>query len=116
MRTCASRCLSTSREVTSRPISRTRSLLQGEPAAPTLFNITLETVANKFQKRAEERIGAFLMKESDCVLILFADNYGLISNFADKLNDVHQQWITLLMEHGWKVPPGRSLLGFYGPR
>ena len=42
-------------ETTSEEIERTRSLPQGDPAAPMLFNIVLDTLAIRFENLARSR-------------------------------------------------------------
>ena len=42
-------------ETTSEEIQRTRSLPQGDPGAPIIFNLILDTLAIGFAKAAKER-------------------------------------------------------------
>ena len=46
------------KEAASEEIPRTRSLPQGDPAAPMIFNLILDTLASRFAKIAEkEKLG-----------------------------------------------------------
>ena len=87
------------------PVSRTRSLLQGDPAAPALFNATLDVPATAFQKKArQEGWGYTLDGNINLSLVLFADNFWLIAKNPNELSKMLKCWLELLAEFGWKVP------------
>ena len=66
------------RETTSEEVPRTRSLPQGDPSAPMIFNVILYTLAEKFLATAAERKRGQELSDGSWVnLILFADNYWL---------------------------------------
>ena len=67
-------------EATSGEVTRTRSLPQGDPAAPMIFNMILDTLAEKFLvTAATKEWGMRLCDNSWVSLILFADNYWLVA-------------------------------------
>ena len=62
-------------EATSEEIERTRSLPQGCPAAPMLFNIILDALAIGFENLARSRKWGKQLQDGSWVdLVLFADN------------------------------------------
>ena len=92
-------------ETVSAEITRTRSLPQGDPAAPTIFNVTLDTRAEKFLKTAKKRgWGKQLQDRSWVSLVLFADNYWLVATSPQMLQAMTVEWLRLLGEVGWKTP------------
>ena len=67
-------------ETTNEEVEGKRSLPQGDPVAPMLFNIILDTLAIRFEKMAgRKKWGKQLQDGSWVDLILFADNYWLIA-------------------------------------
>jgi hypothetical protein len=67
----------------SKPISRTRSLLQGDPLAPApaLVDAILDTPAIEFEKICEANgWGINLNQGSRLYFFLFADNFRLFAN------------------------------------
>eukprot|EP00973_Karenia_brevis_P092875 12414490-Karenia_brevis.AAC.1 len=91
--------------VQSPPVHRTRSLLQGDPAAPTLFNATLDQPARLFHAKAQvERWGIEMPDGSFLAFLLFADNFWMIANSARELSVMTKHWLQLLAEYGWGVP------------
>ena len=92
-------------ETYSEHVGRTRSLLQGDPAAPALFNATLDVPAVAFQKKArQEGWGYKLDGNTNLSLVLFADNFWLVATSPDELNKMLRYWLELLADFGWQVP------------
>ena len=61
-------------ETTSGEIERTRSLPQGDPAAPNLFNNTLDILAVHTRVQAK-KVGKQLVDGTWVDIILFRDNF-----------------------------------------
>ena len=95
--------------VRSAPINRTRSLLQGDPSAPAIFNAALDLVASRFCTLASERGWGYRLDDGSLLsLLLFADNFWIVSTSAHELEDMTKAWLHLLGEHGWNVPAGEA--------
>ena len=92
------------REVRSHKVQRTRSLLQGDPAAPKIFNATLDVPVSTFCRMAEQKGWGFKL---DCGtrihLLLFADNFWLVAVSAEQLSAMTAAWLDLLEQAGWSV-------------
>ena len=98
-------------ETTSGGITRTRSLPQGDPSAPMIFNIILDTVAEKFITTARNKEwGMRLCDDSWVDLILFADNYWLAATLPQMLKAMTCEWLRLLGEVGWLTPAEELIL------
>ena len=92
-------------EVKSDRIPRTRSLLQGDPAAPAIFNAALDIPAGRFCKHARRKgWGIQLENGTNVSLILFADNFWVLAKSAQELSETTTYWLSLLQSHGWDVP------------
>ena len=66
--------------IRSEPIRRTRSLYQGDPAAPYIFNCTLDGPASRFCEICHKRKWSIRLDDGTLVsLILFADNFWLFA-------------------------------------
>ena len=92
-------------ETTSDEIERTRSLPQGDPAAPMLFNIILDTLAIRIEILARRRKWGKQLQDGSWVdLILFADNYWLIATNPMMLEKMTEACLDLLGEYGWETP------------
>ena len=62
------------------PISRTRSVPQGDPGMPTYFNATLDKPAAVFLEICQDREWGFRLADGTFLgILLFADNYWLIA-------------------------------------
>ena len=86
-------------------IGRTRSLPQGDPAAPALFHCALDIVASEFLSIARQQNRGLPLSHGDNVsLMLFADNFWLVATSAKQLSAMMIQWIRLLHGAGWRVP------------
>ena len=92
-------------EVQSRKVLRTRSLPQGDPAAPELFNVTLDVPAAKFCELSIRQGWGFKL---DCgtrvALVLFADNFWIFAESPCQLSAMTAAWLDLLEGDGWSVP------------
>ncbi len=71
-------------DLETRAIHRTRSLLQGDPAAPTLFNYTLDEPLTNFQNLCQRnkwgiRLQDDLQDPFYLGIICFADNYWILA-------------------------------------
>ena len=88
-------------ETTSGEVTRTRSLSQGDPAAPMIFNMTLDTVADKFLVAVgTKEWGMRICDDSWVSLILFADNYWLVATSPTMLSAMTNEWLRFLGEVG----------------
>ncbi len=75
---------------------------QGDPAAPCLFNITLDRLAYRFtQLCRKKRWGKKLEGGKWVDIILFADNYWLVAVNPKMLENMTIAWLDLLAEYGW---------------
>ena len=113
------RCRSTfvlSPKVASQPIGRSRSLLQGDPAAPDIFNAVLDKAAQKFQQLSREKGWGYRLCDGSFVdLLLFADNFWIVSTNAHELTEMTAAWLEILTEFGWNVPLGEAVWCTTGP-
>ena len=92
-------------ETTSGEVKRTRSLPQGDPAAPMLFNLTLDTLDTRFAAHAARNKWGKLLQDGTWVnIILLADNYSLVATSADMLRAMTEKWLDLLAEYVWEAP------------
>ena len=89
----------------SEEIERSRSLPQGDPAAPCLFNITLDKLASNFILLCRRRRWGKKLEDGSWVdIILFADNYWLVAVNPKMLENMTIAWLDLLAEYGWETP------------
>ena len=89
----------------SKPIRRTRSLRQGDPAAPDIFNAALDYVADQFVNWCHANgFGIKLNNGIHLSLVLFADNFWLFATSPTMLETMMQKWLDLLSAYGWEVP------------
>ncbi len=92
-------------ETTSAEVKRTRSLPQGDPAAPMLFNLILGTLATRFAALAVENGWGKRLQDGTWVnIILFTDNYWLVATNARMLKKMTEKWLDLMSEYGWETP------------
>ena len=89
----------------SSPVKRTRSLYQGDPAAPQIFNAVLDGIASTFMGLAASH-GWGLRIDSDTLLsiVLFADNFWLVATSPAELRSMTEAWLGLLKQAGWSAP------------
>ncbi len=86
-------------------VERTQSLPQGDPAAPMIFNLILDTLASRFAKIAEENEWGFRLLDGTWIyLVTFADNYWLMATSPSMLRNMTSAWLALLAEYGWETP------------
>jgi hypothetical protein len=88
----------------SRRITRERSLIQGDPAAPYLFNMALDFVIRDFVFICKERGWGYSVDGTFIPILVFADNFWLISNSPSHLENMLKVWLECLQTKGWKVP------------
>ena len=70
-----------------------------------IFNLVLDTIAEKFiQTAVEKEWGMRLQDKSWFNPILFADNYWLVATSPYMLSDMTNEWLRLLGEAGWETP------------
>ena len=87
------------------PISRTRSVPQGDPGMPTYFNATLDKPAAVFLKICQDREWGFRLADGTFLgILLFADNYWLIARSNVVLTEMLAKWLELLRLWGWNTP------------
>jgi hypothetical protein len=73
-------------QTTSKEVERTRSFPQGDPAAPMILNLVLDTIAETFIKTALQKGWGKQLQDGSWVnLIMFADNYWLVAASAKML-------------------------------
>ncbi len=81
-------------ETTSGEITRTRSVPQGDPAAPMNFNLILYTIADKLIETVVRKGWGMRLQDKSWVnLILFADNYWLVATSPSMLSDMTNEWL-----------------------
>ena len=94
-------------ETTSEHIERTRSLPQGDPAAPMLFSIILDTLAVRFEKMARRsQWGKQLQDDTWGRLdpsFLLADSCWLVATDPGMLERMTVAWLSLLGECCWET-------------
>ncbi len=92
-------------QTTSKEVDRTRSFPQGDPAAPMIFNLVLDTIAETFIKTAIQKGWGKKLQDGSWVnLIMFADNYWLVATSAQMLTLMTREWLSLLERVGWETP------------
>ena len=91
---------------TSPELLRTRSLFQGDPAAPVLFNASLDEVVSSFHRRCQfEKWGIEIETGTYLGIFCYADNYWLVATSASMLQSMLATWLLLLGEAGFHTPP-----------
>lgn len=91
--------------IRSDPVCRTRSLCQGDPSAPAVFNCVLDDIAEQFCRKANEKNwGIKLGGGQRLSLLLFADNFWLVATSPRELAEMSTLWMTLLSGAGWQAP------------
>jgi len=103
-------------DVSSTPVARTRSLIQGDPSAPAVFNATLDVPASEFCAVAAEKGWGYRLDDGSFIaLLLFADNFWLVSTSPAELARMTEVWLDILKRHGWSVPLGEATWCSTGP-
>jgi hypothetical protein len=96
-------------------LPRTRAIWQGDPSAPHLFNATLDLIAVRFTTIAKRNKWGWPYKVGDNMehlcLLLFADNYWLITTSPQELQAANDCWQSLLKEFGWHTDVGDLTYG-----
>jgi len=93
--------------VSSRTVSRTRSLIQGDPSAPGKFNVILDvSVCEKFLHKAHQEGWGISLDDGqeNLSLILFADNYWLIGKNPSETQAMTEFWLECLAAAGFRTP------------
>ncbi len=91
-------------QTTSKEVDRTRSFPQGDPAAPMIFNLVLDTLAETLTKTATQKGWGKRLQDGSWVnLIMFADNYWLVATSAKMLSFMTCEWLRLLERIGWDM-------------
>jgi hypothetical protein len=89
-------------------IKRSWALLQGDPLAPKLFNITLDELAERFNRKALTMRWGWPIKgargNTYICLLLFADNFWIVATSPKELQNANDYWQQLLKEAGWHAP------------
>lgn len=92
-------------ETTSEGVFRTRSLFQGDPAAPTIFNCALDVVAGKFHSVCQSRQwGVRIAGNFYLGIICYADNYWLFATSRCMLEDMLGEWLNSLEKVEFHTP------------
>ena len=91
-------------KLSTRYVSRERSLIQGDPAAPYLFNASLDSAIVAFTLKCDEQGWGYLINEVNIPILVFADNFWILSKSPSHLQDMFQCWLLILAERGWQVP------------
>jgi hypothetical protein len=90
--------------IETKPIVRFRGLLQGDPAAPFLFNYALDIPLWQLEEEAQENKWGVKLKGRYRCIILFADNYWIIATSPQEWTAIATRWLTLIRQHGWDSP------------
>ena len=88
----------------SRPISRTRSLVQGDPAAPTLFNTTLDDCLRFFVTTVFLKKWGVKLRGGYIHHLFFADNAWLMATSLAMLASMVSVLVEALNLFGWSMP------------
>ena len=85
---------------TTRAIRRTRSIPQGDPAGPDLFNVVVDDLAYDFQEMAARRDWGVQLNGLRVSIILFADNFWLFATSPAMLQAMLRAWQLILQKAG----------------
>ena len=88
----------------SRPIQRTRSLVQGDPSAPTLFNTTLDDCLRVFVTTAFLMEWGVKLHNVSIHHLFFADNAWLLATSLPMLASMISALLEALTLFGWSMP------------
>ena len=81
-----------------------RSLVQGDPSAPSLFNLILDGPVFEFEQECRRRGWGFDLDGFAVPIILFADNCWLLAKNPKELQEMTAVWIKFLTEHNFHIP------------
>ena len=90
--------------ISTRYVKRERSLVQGDPAAPYLFNVCLDSAIEEFVEECQRHGWGYDLDGMLLPILVFADNFWLISNSPIHLQVMFRVWLHILKDHGWHVP------------
>ena len=90
--------------IISKYITRDQSLVQGNPAAPYLFNLSLDDLIQDFVTKCRTEGWGYRVDSELIPIVVFADNFWLLSNSPTHLQAMFQCWIQMLGARGWKAP------------
>ena len=93
-----------SKEAQSSYIKRLRILIQGDPAAPQLFNTALERPLNEFVAECVRVQWGFQLDEYLLSVVMFADNFWLFARTATMLQQMLALWQNILSAHSHSFP------------
>ena len=86
-------------------VFRSRSLFQGDPAAPTIFNCCLDSIAGPFHRMCQQkRWGVEVSTDCFFGIICFADNYWLLATSVEMLQAMTTEWMRRLKSGGFHTP------------
>ena len=87
-------------------IQRTKSLLQGDPSAPWLFNHTLDRPLHKFHELCQREKYGYPIEDGKYYVCIFAfaDNYWLVSTSPQEAKTMLGIWLATLREFGFNTP------------
>ena len=89
----------------SKYVARNRSLVQGDPAAPYLFNASLDSIIIDFTEKCDSNKWGYDIDGEKIAILVFADNFWLLPNSLTHLESMYKLWIEMLSAKGWQVPP-----------
>ena len=87
-------------------VRRFRSLVQGDPAAPSLFNLAIDVPATEFIKECTSLNYGYNIDGKLIPLIMFADNFWLLATSDTMLKNMIIHWDAILRRHGHHFPRG----------
>ena len=86
-------------------VSRTRSLFQGDPAAPSIFNCCLDAIAGPFHQQCQDKKwGVEIVCGFYLGLVCYADNYWLFATSVEMLQQMTHAWMDMLQGVGFHTP------------
>ena len=96
--------------ITSKPIGRTRALLQGDPSAPKIFNFSLDALLREFEHVCPQNEWGIRMKNSCGMnmylgILCFADNYWVFATSPVMLQSMLKAWRTISSWEAWLEHP-----------
>ena len=92
--------MSLNQETKSLPLSRGRSLLQGDPMAPAIFVACMDILLARFMEICKERGLGYHDQGLWLPVLAFADNIWLFARTPKELEHMFRVWITVMRENG----------------